>query len=140
MNKSGKDLKMRGSWELKVVKSFAAAHFLREYQGSCERLHGHNYRIEATIESNKLDKVGFVTDFRELKGMLKTLLDRLDHQCLNEIEPFDQINPSAENIACWISEGLNRQLPDGIRVKKLAVWETEGCSAVFRPDYSDSSC
>lgn len=124
---------MNDKWELKVIKSFAAAHYLREYQGSCERMHGHNYRVETVVVSEKLNKTGFVMDFKDIKKILKPVLDKLDHQCLNDVTPFDNINPTAENIGAYISSEIAEKLPEGVKVKEITIWETDGCAATFKP-------
>lgn len=119
--------------ELRVKLDFSSAHFLRNYQGSCERLHGHNYWVECSVFANKLDETGFVMDFRAIKAILKPLILRLDHQCLNELAPFDKINPTAENIAIHLAQELSKELPAYIQVHSMAIWETDGCCAIYHP-------
>lgn len=85
-------------YEITVEHSFAAGHYLRNYTGKCANPHGHNYRVCATLRGAELDKAGLLLDFKDLKAVMKRLIDRLDHQMLNEIEPFTQLNPSAENL------------------------------------------
>ena len=84
---------------LKIVTDFASAHSLRNYPGDCARLHGHNWQVEVSVCSNVLDDNGIAIDFREIKKQTKLVIKRLDHQYLNEIKPFDVLNPTAENIA-----------------------------------------
>ena len=122
-------------FEVNVERMFAAAHALRDYKGSCERTHGHNWRLIVTLEGNELDKTGMLADFIEVKARVDKVVAYLDHQFLNEIKPFDEVNPSAENIARWILEELEDLAGEnfGARwsVTKVQVWETPDCSAVY---------
>lgn len=115
----------------KVLGSFSAAHSLREYQGDCERLHGHNYRVEVSVESADLDAMGLVMDFRELKGLLKDALDRLDHHYLNELDAFSAMNPSAENIARYIFDTLRDTVKQPVVLKEVTVWENDTCCVTY---------
>ena len=99
-------------YEISVEKYFSAAHALREYKGKCERLHGHNWRVLVVVSGQKLDGVGMVMDFSELKKILEVALSNLDHSFLNEADPFDKINPTAENIAEYI---LNKIKTDALK-------------------------
>jgi 6-pyruvoyltetrahydropterin/6-carboxytetrahydropterin synthase len=121
-----------GRYILTVKADFAAAHRLREYDGNCERLHGHNWLVEATVTSTELDACGMAVDFRLLKGALREILERLDHGYLNEIPPFTEINPSSEHIARHIFEEMERRIPAPVRVSGVTVWE----SADARAEYS----
>lgn len=118
-------------YALTVRASFAAAHRLREYEGNCERLHGHNWRVEATVESSCLDDRGMALDFRAIKGSLQDILSRMDHMYLNEIPPFDAMNPSSENIARYIFEEMERKVPAPARLARIAVWESEDARAEY---------
>ena len=124
-------------YEATVEVSFAAAHNLRNYEGKCARLHGHNFRVQVTAESEELDAVGMVIDFTILKGLVRELLEELDHSYLNEIPPFDKINPTTEAVAryLWerVSAGVRERTP-GRRVRIARVWvqETDANSAAFR--------
>ena len=123
-----------GLYTLTVRASFAAAHRLRAYEGNCERLHGHNWQVEATVESDSLDSRGIALDFRTIKGMLGDLLADLDHRFLNEVAPFDALNPSSENLARWIFESLEGKIPAPARMARVAVWESDDARAeFFRP-------
>ena len=115
----------------KVIEGFSAAHSLRGYQGDCERLHGHNYRVEVAVESAMLDACGVVVDFRDLKTHLKKVLDGLDHQYLNEIEPFTTINPSAENIAKYVFHSISGAVEPLVRLKEVTVWENDSSCATY---------
>ena len=113
-------------YTLKVMTDFAAAHQLRDYPGSCSRLHGHNWKVETEIEARQLDDVGMALDFRKIRQAAQAITKPLDHRYLNEIEPFDRINPTAENIAAYLFQGLVQHLSDErIRVKAVTLWETE---------------
>jgi 6-pyruvoyltetrahydropterin/6-carboxytetrahydropterin synthase len=116
---------------LTVRSSFAAAHLLREYQGNCERLHGHNWQVEATVEAEELDARGMALDFREMKAALHDILARLDHKHLNEIPPFDVQNPSSENIARYIYDEMEGRIAGPARLARVTVWESEDARAEF---------
>ncbi len=92
-------------YEVRVEYEFSAAHFLRDYHGKCENLHGHNYRIRAHVIGRVLDEGGMLVDFTSLKGALKEVCDKIDHTNLNDIAEFEQ-NPSAERIAKYIYENM----------------------------------
>ncbi|NPA15136.1 MAG: 6-carboxytetrahydropterin synthase QueD [Deferribacteres bacterium] len=121
-------------WILRVIDSFSAAHFLREYQGACENLHGHNWRVELEVVGDELDETGLLVDFKRLKAVLKEVLDVLDHRLLNEIPPFDRVNPSSENIARFIFCEAGKRLPESVKVKSVAVWESDRACAVYFED------
>jgi len=122
-------------FEVTVQQTFAAGHALRNYRGKCENVHGHNYRIEVKVQGEQLDSIGLLVDFVELKRVMKGVIDYLDHQFINDLHPFDKVNPSAENIAKFfhdrISEGLETDNP--VTVAEVKVWETDTSSAVYRP-------
>lgn len=119
-------------FELKVESDFAASHNLRGYDGPCERIHGHNWKVVTYITAEKLDKIGIAIDFKTVKAELNKLIDVLDHRNLNDIEPFDKINPTAENLAKYFYFELGSVLNDGnIKVNKIEIWETERASASY---------
>ncbi|MEK6779852.1 MAG: 6-carboxytetrahydropterin synthase QueD [Candidatus Deferrimicrobiota bacterium] len=118
-------------YALTVRSSFAAAHRLREYEGNCERLHGHNWQVEATVESPEVDGRGMALDFRAMKGALHDILSLVDHKYLNEIPPFDARNPSSENIARYIFEEMEGKIPAPARLARVTVWETEDARAEY---------
>lgn len=120
-----------GIYALTVRSTFAAAHYLREYAGNCERLHGHNWRVEVTVESPVLDGRGISLDFREIKAALNELLSRFDHRCLNDVPPFDGKNPSSENLALHLFEELAKTVPGPVRVARVAVWESDDARAEY---------
>lgn len=118
--------------QISVKASFSSAHNLRKYRGKCEKLHGHNWQVEVTLQSQKLNKEGMVMDFNEAKKELIFILDKLDHRYLNEIEPFDKLNPTSENIARYIFETLKSRLKNkNTKVKSVDVWETSNSKASY---------
>ncbi|HEX4170170.1 MAG TPA: 6-carboxytetrahydropterin synthase QueD [Bryobacteraceae bacterium] len=119
-------------FEICVEHTFAAAHALRNYYGKCENLHGHNYRVQVGMEGAKLNEAGLLYDFAKLKQQLRETSGYLDHQNLNELRPFDVINPSAENIAKYIFEEIQRELGNA-PIAYVRVWETDTSYAVYRP-------
>jgi 6-pyruvoyltetrahydropterin/6-carboxytetrahydropterin synthase len=125
-------------YELRVSASFAAAHQLRNYGGKCERLHGHNWKVEAYVETEELDeKTGLALDFKEIKEALGQILSMLDHQNLNDLALFKEENPSSENIARYIHGELSTLLfRFSVRVKKISLWESERCCASYYPEQS----
>ncbi|MDR2399453.1 MAG: 6-carboxytetrahydropterin synthase QueD [Endomicrobium sp.] len=117
-------------YKLSVTKNFASAHCLREYKGRCEDLHGHNWKIRAAFSGSKLDNAGLLIDFTDIKKHLDKIIAYLDHKFLNEIEPFNKINPTAENIAAFIYEQLKQIETETAKVCEVEVWESEYSSAV----------
>ena len=123
-------------FEVAVEQSFASAHALRNYKGRCENVHGHNWKVRVVIEGEKLDATGMLVDFLDVKSFMAEILDRIDHQFLNEIPPFDSINPSAENIAEYFYQQMSGRLaetPVPVRIREVKIWETEIQSATYRP-------
>jgi 6-pyruvoyltetrahydropterin/6-carboxytetrahydropterin synthase len=122
-------------FEVCVEQTFAAGHALRNYRGKCENVHGHNYRLQVTIEGPELDSIGLLVDFIQLKKLISTAVDRLDHQFLNDLPPFDSINPSAENMAKYLFDEISREFPQdaAVRVGQVKLWETDTASATYRP-------
>lgn len=119
-------------YKLKIVTSFAAAHCLINYQGDCENLHGHNWKVEVTVTARELDKAGLGLDFKILKRETNDLLKTLDHKYLNELAPFLESSPSSENLACYIYRQLSQKLNnDNIKVELVTVWESDFASASY---------
>jgi 6-pyruvoyltetrahydropterin/6-carboxytetrahydropterin synthase len=122
-------------FEVSVEHTFAAGHALRNYHGKCENVHGHNYRVRVLVRGPKLDETGMLADFVELKRLLRAVSEPMDHVFLNDMPPFDELNPSAENIAVYICEkmqaGLKQENP--VEVAEVTVWETDIQSATYRP-------
>ncbi|HAD04863.1 MAG: 6-carboxytetrahydropterin synthase QueD [Desulfuromonadales bacterium GWD2_61_12] len=122
-------------FHLTVHTFFAAAHNLINYQGDCENLHGHNWKVEVTVGAQELDKAGLGIDFKILKSTLRTLLETLDHKHLNQVPPFDVISPSSENIARFLFDRLSDQLNNAnIAVEKVNVWESDYACASYTRD------
>jgi 6-pyruvoyltetrahydropterin/6-carboxytetrahydropterin synthase len=122
-------------YEIAVEMDFDAAHFLRGYQGKCESLHGHRFKVVATLKGNKLDDIGLAYDFTLLKRQLGEILAKYDHTCLNEISPFNRINPSSENIASTIYKKLNKKLTGApVSLATLEVWESPQSRVIYSPD------
>ena len=122
---------LRAMFELVFQTYFAAAHNLRGYKGSCERLHGHNWKVDIVLRAEKLDPLGMVMDFRDIKAIANGLLDTLDHRYLNELAPFLEENPTTENVAKWIFEEIQKLLPREVRVLKVTAWESDRCGASY---------
>lgn len=120
-------------YELTVRSEFSAAHHLREYRGKCEKLHGHNWNIDLRLAGDEVDAEGMLMDFKEAKRMLAEVLDRFDHQYLNEASPFDRLNPSCENLARVIAESVAEKLPPHIRVASVTAWESGRSGITYRP-------
>ncbi len=119
-----------------MEQTFAAGHALRNYKGKCENVHGHNFKVQVTIQGARLDDTGMLVDFLDVKSLMGSVISRLDHQFLNEVPPFDVKNPSAENIAEYFCEEMTRGLEDTpvpVRVYEVKVWETDIQSATYRP-------
>jgi 6-pyruvoyltetrahydropterin/6-carboxytetrahydropterin synthase len=112
-------------YEVSVKGHFDAAHYLREYKGRCENLHGHRFQVVVSVKAMELDERGLASDFTELKGHLNKVLERYDHVCLNEIEPFTDINPSSENIASNIYRELKAHLAEtAVSISSVQVAES----------------
>ena len=122
-------------FEVTVEDSFAAGHYLRNYKGKCENPHGHNYKIRVTLAGRELDKAGVLLDFKDLREVMKFIIERLDHQMINDIEPFTVLNPSAENMAKYFYEQANLKLKDvtkgRVTVKNVTVFETDTTTATY---------
>jgi 6-pyruvoyltetrahydropterin/6-carboxytetrahydropterin synthase len=122
-------------FEVTVEETFAAGHFLRNYKGKCENPHGHNYKVRLTLAGTELDQAGLLLDFKDLREVMKHTIDRLDHQMINEVEPFNKLNPSAENLARYFYEQTNGRLENvargRVRVKKVTIFETDSTTATY---------
>ena len=122
-------------YEVTVQDTFAAGHYLRNYKGKCENPHGHNYRVRVTLQGKELDKAGLLLDFKDLREVMKPVIDRLDHQMINDISPFTELNPSAENLAKYFYDETNdrlRKTTNGrVIVKDVTVFETDSTTAKY---------
>lgn len=122
-------------YEISVLAGFAAAHNLRTYKGSCESLHGHNYKVEVTLGCDRLDADGMVYDFKDLKRIIKEVADRFDHLYINEVPPFTEENPTAENLSHYFFDEIGRRVQDArVKVTQTIVWETDIYAATYRPE------
>jgi 6-pyruvoyltetrahydropterin/6-carboxytetrahydropterin synthase len=122
-------------YHLTIHSQFAAAHNLLHYQGDCENLHGHNWKIEVTVGAQMLDRSGLGIDFKVLKRETKKVLEHLDHTYLNQLPAFQEVSPSSENIARYLFEKLTAVLNDGnVRVEKVNVWESDYACASYTED------
>jgi 6-pyruvoyltetrahydropterin/6-carboxytetrahydropterin synthase len=122
-------------FEVSVEQSFAAGHALRNYKGKCENVHGHNYKVQLRIFGTELDKAGLLMDFGDIKRILREVIEVLDHQFINDIEPFTTVNPSAENMTKWFYDEVKRRLPEGTHLSlgEVKIWETDIQYAAYRP-------
>jgi 6-pyruvoyltetrahydropterin/6-carboxytetrahydropterin synthase len=119
-------------WEISQETVVAAAHQLRHAPGEGERLHGHNWRIKAVLRARELDASGWVIDFAKLGATLRALVEPYEHVMLNDVPPFDDLNPTAENLARVVADGLAQRLDDGrVRVVRVDVWENDTCCATY---------
>ena len=119
-------------YELTVIRQFSAAHQLREFRGNCERLHGHNWKVEVSLTGEELNDAGLLMDFREVKEATDRTLGELDHSFLNELPHFRDQNPSSENIAAYIFEKLSTTLNNNrIKVIKVTAWESDSARASY---------
>jgi len=123
-------------FEVRVEQAFSSGHALRGYKGKCENVHGHNYRVQVTLAGPKLNEIGLLVDFTELKRVLRGIIANIDHQFLNDLAAFKVVNPSAENLAKYFYDETRRglsELPEGARITEVIVWETDSSSATYRP-------
>jgi len=121
-------------YEVTIETGFSGAHVLRGYKGKCGRLHGHNWKVAVTVATERLDDVGMGLDFTRLKAETRAVLAQVDHSHLNEVFPFTELNPTAENIAKWVWEMLGKRLEGtGHKVTRVTVWESDSAAATFVP-------
>ena len=123
-------------FQVSVEETFSSGHALRGYKGKCENPHGHNYRVQVTLEGPQLDHIGLLIDFTQLKHVMRDVIRRLDHQFINDLEPFTKINPSAENMAKYLYDEIGSQLtnlPPGAHLSHVIVWETDTAMARYQP-------
>jgi len=119
-------------YRVRVVKNFSSAHNLSGYEGNCENLHGHNWKVEAVLCGSNLDKVGMLIDFRVLKKTLGNVINDFDHKYLNDCLAFKTVNPTSENLAYYIFNELEKTFPK--MVDKVTVWENEDSAAEYCRD------
>ncbi len=130
-------------FEVSVEETFAAGHALRGYRGKCENVHGHNYKVRVILQGQELGSIGLLFDFKDLKDAIMRTIRDLDHQFLNEVPPFDAVNPSAENLAKYFFDEITRLLAEGspngnpsapCTIERVTVWETETTTASYLRD------
>ena len=122
-------------YEISVEMDFDAAHALRGYQGKCEKLHGHRFKVVAVVKGSKLNEIGLAYDFTLLKKHLGEIMAKYDHTNLNEVAPFSRINPSSENIAATVYQKLKKKLTGApVSLDSIEVWESPQSRVVYRPD------
>ncbi|OEF98514.1 6-carboxytetrahydropterin synthase QueD [Desulfuribacillus alkaliarsenatis] len=121
-------------YELKIISSFDAAHSLKGYQGDCANLHGHTWTIEVYVVGDKLNELGLLVDFKDVKKYTNEIVQRLDHQYLNNLPDFQakELNPTAENLSKYIYDELVKKLGHlDVEVSKVAVWESPKACATY---------
>ncbi|MFQ5863075.1 MAG: 6-carboxytetrahydropterin synthase QueD [Candidatus Brocadiales bacterium] len=118
-------------FELIVETDFAAAHSLRGYQGKCESLHGHNWKVQVVLRAEKLDGLGMVLDFKDVNGMIGEILETVDHKNLNDLAYFKDDNPTTENVSRVLYAELSKKLPKEVSVSKVTTWESDRCGASY---------
>jgi 6-pyruvoyltetrahydropterin/6-carboxytetrahydropterin synthase len=122
-------------YEVTVESGFSSGHYLRNYKGKCENPHGHNYKVQVTLVGAELDAAGLLLDFKLLKQVMRPVIERIDHQMLNDLEPFTVVNPSAENLAKYFYDQTSEQLAGmtqgRVRVKDCTIWETDTTTATY---------
>lgn len=119
-------------YELIIETKFSAAHQLRGYEGRCERLHGHNWKVEVSVQAGALNNIGLAVDFKEIKDATNEFLALLEHSFVNEVFPFTEINPSSENMAKWLYDSLASKLnTDALCVSRVTVWESDTARASY---------
>ena len=122
-------------YQVSVEQHFDAAHFLRGYQGKCEALHGHRFGVVVKVRAYRVDNIGMAYDFTELKRRLDDILSRFDHTCLNDVTPFDKLNPSSENIATTVYNELQPKLAGApVAISCVEVWESPQTGVSYSPD------
>ena len=122
-------------YEVTVEAGFSSGHYLRNYQGKCENPHGHNYKVRVTLQGKELDQTGLLLDFKLLKQVMRPVIDHLDHRMINDLLPFTEINPSAENLSRYFYDETTRQLHQmtqgRVRIKDCTIYETDQTSATY---------
>ena len=119
-------------YELKVITDFAAAHKLRNFRGECEKLHGHNWRIEVVLSGDRLNEAGLLIDFKDVKTAANNILGDLDHSYLNDLPQFKNENPSSENIAAYLFQRLSTELNNShLKITKVTAWESDSACASY---------
>ena len=116
---------------LSIQTAISAAHFLNQYEGDCARLHGHNWKLEVSVKGDKLDETGMVIDFKDLHELCWQVAGKFDHQVINEVAPFDKMNPTAEHLAKFFYNEIGKLLPADVYMHEISLWETEKYKVVY---------
>ena len=114
-------------YTLAVERVISMAHQLNDYQGPCARIHGHNWKFRVECQADQLNGLGIGIDFLDLENWLREILEPFDHSLINEIPPFDKINPTAENLVKYVYDEMKSRLPNDVGMKRVTAWETESC-------------
>ena len=126
---------MAGFFEVMIERDFSSAHQLRGYKGKCENLHGHNYKVEIYARGEELNNIGLLIDFGDLKQAANEIVNYLDHRNLNELPPFDELQPSAENLAKYVLERVGQRVGDErVQIYKVRCFETPTSVATYQID------
>ena len=118
-------------YTLAVEKIISMAHQLKGYQGPCANIHGHNWKFRIQVTSNQLNRLGIAIDFVDLERWLWEIIGPFDHHLINRIPPFDNLNPTAENLVKYIYEEMKSRLPETVMLQKVTAWETDGCMVSY---------
>ncbi len=121
-------------YHVSVEEHFDAAHYLRDYGGKCEKLHGHRFKVVVSLSTARLNDIGLAYDFVELRRHLSQILAQFDHTCLNDVPPFDKLNPSSENIAVAIYDQLKRYFSGAVSLSSVQVWESPHSCVTYSPE------
>ena len=119
---------------MSVTTLFSAAHHLRGYAGDCSRMHGHSWKVTAKVRASLLDDIGLAYDFREMKTKLNEIVKQFDHQLLNDIPPFDVLNPSSENLAKFFYDSLKQSIPPEVTLMSVEIKESDSCAVIYIED------
>ncbi len=119
------------AYEISTEVTFSAAHYIKGYPGDCSKLHGHNWAVRAFVRCEKRNPSGITCDFRKLKGILEEVVFPLDHSVLNDVEGFEDLNPTAETIAEWIYERMRMKLEPELKLARIEVWESSKNFAAY---------
>ena len=120
-------------YTLTTMVEFSSAHTLVGHSGPCKKMHGHNWRVEVEITGEKLDKIGMVVDFKEIRKATNLVVDELDHEFLNNLDPFSEDNPTAENIAIYIFTKLSEEFSNkNVKVNSIKLWETDKSAVSYK--------
>jgi len=127
-------------YKVKVTSQISSAHYLRNYRGRCETLHGHNWKVEVALKSKRLNSIGLVVDFKYLKNILNSILEEIDHKVLNEIDFFKKNNPSCEWLAFYIFKKMEEKLGEkSYYLSEVTVWEQENSCATYYREEEDKT-